>query len=84
MATRYRLVYDGAAEEVLAGLPAEEARALREFLRGLADHPFRTPAQHVRDAAGRLNAVDFFDRVVVTYWADHAVCELRVAALEFC
>jgi hypothetical protein len=78
MATRYRLVYDGAAEEVLAGLPAEEARTLREFLRGLADHPFRTPSQQVRDA------VDFFDRVVVTYWADHAVCELRVAALEFC
>ncbi len=83
MATCYRLVFDESAEEALTGLPPEEARAVKNFLRGLADHPFRTPAQQVRDAAGRLNGVELFDRVVVTYWADHAVCELRVAAVEF-
>jgi hypothetical protein len=84
MPTRYRLVLDGPAQEVLLDLAAREQRALRDFLRTLADHPFRRGAQHVLDANGRRNEVESFGRVIVTYWADHAAAELRIAALEFC
>ena len=84
MPTRYRLVLDEPAQDVLLALPAGEQRALRDFLRGLAEHPFRSSGQQVPDASGRQNEVEAFGRVVITYWTDRAVAELHVAALEFC
>ena len=83
MPTRYRLVLDEPAQEVLLSLPQAERRPLCDFLRILADHPFRSSGQQVLDAYGRKIEVESFGRVVITYWADHAVAELRVVALEF-
>lgn len=82
MPTRYALAIDEAANDVLRALPYDENRALQDFLKGLASRPFQIGEQTVVDAAGRPNSVIGFDRFVITYWADHAVAQLRIVAIE--
>jgi hypothetical protein len=37
----------------------------------------------VRDADGRTWSVTLFDGVVLTYWIDQAVCEIKIGLIEW-
>jgi hypothetical protein len=37
----------------------------------------------VQDAAGRVWDVTLIDGVVITYWVDHAVCEVKLGLIEW-
>ena len=79
----YRYVIDQVADETMALLPRREQRRLRDLFRRLAEHPFAESEQRVVDADGRVNDVITTGRFVVTYWVDHAVSQVRIAAVEF-
>ncbi len=37
----------------------------------------------VRDDSGRTWSVTLFDSVVLTYWIDHAACEVKIGLIEW-
>ncbi|MBL9200869.1 MAG: hypothetical protein JNL39_10200 [Opitutaceae bacterium] len=60
--------------------------AIRERLLASLDRvkagPFRTGDFQQRDANGRINEVFLQDDWLVTFWSDHAACEIHVVNLE--
>ena len=82
MPAQYRYVLDQAVDDILAVLSRRDRNSLREFFRFLADHPFTVGEQHLMDREGRPCEAKAHDRFVVTYRPDHAVREVRIAAIE--
>lgn len=78
----YRYVVDEAADDAMGRLPPRDQQKLRDFFRRLGANPFLPGDSQVPDANGRLNEVKGHGRFVVTYWPDHAVSEVRIAAVE--
>jgi hypothetical protein len=58
---------------------ARAAIAIEQLCRGVP----REGDFKVRDDAGRLWTVKLFDDVVLTYWVDHAVWEVRIGLIEW-
>jgi hypothetical protein len=74
------------SEQALEAL-LEADRAQRAVVRAAVLRLCRTPGQTgdycVLDDTGRPLNVVLIDGAVITFWADHAVRELRVALIEF-
>jgi len=68
--------------EVLRGMPRSPRREVESFLHRLADRPalpgdFEAPADD-----GRIHQVKIVHDWMVSYWVDHAACEVRMTSLE--
>ena len=81
MASGYTYVLAEAASEYVFRLPAAEQVRLVRVLRLLADSPHRTGDYTTEDQDGRTLQNLLIDDWVITFWADHAVKELRVTEL---
>lgn len=55
---------------------------LEQVLERLSNTPFAPPDFKERSPAGRVYDVKCFDDIIVTYWIDHAVKEVRIIRLE--
>ena len=64
-----------------AAPPRMQRRILTE-LELLKSDPFRLGDFAEPDATGRLNQVLLIDEILLTYWTDHAVREVRVVRIE--
>lgn len=52
------------------------------FLESLANHPERAGDYSEKDDAGRLVQIKIIGDYALTYWADHAVKEVKVTKIE--
>ena len=55
---------------------------MEQALLQLSAAPFGVPDFQERSPAGRIYDVKCFDEIIVTYWVDHAVKEVRIVRLE--
>ncbi len=72
-------------EQAWATLAATAGRAQRQLLALLdvvKSEPLRRGDFQQRDANGRTNEVLLAGDWLVTFWSDHAVCEVHVVNLE--
>ena len=81
MAAGYSYVLAEAAGEFAFRLSRREQRRLAAACRQLAGHPFREGDYVTRDHLGRVLQNLLVDDWVITYWADHAVKELRITEI---
>jgi hypothetical protein len=78
----YALVLSETATATLATASRGEQRKLLDILQGLKAAPFRPTALQERAADGRANQVLLVQDWLLTYWLDHAACEIRLIRLE--
>jgi hypothetical protein len=78
----YRAVVHGEAVKLLLACTARERRLLLRLLEQLESNPFRAGDFQVKDETGRLQQVFGVAGFLVTYYADHAVKEVRVTEIE--
>ena len=53
-----------------------------KFIRYLADNPNTAGDFTERDQTNRVLQVKVIGRFAITYWADHAVCEIKVTHIK--
>jgi len=70
--------------EVLAtpGPSARTKQSILSFLNRLADDPFQTGDYQDKDEVGRPIQIKIIGPYALTYWADHAVKEVKVIRIE--
>jgi hypothetical protein len=78
----YEIVAPLAVYEVLGALPRVQRRLVENFLHCLARQPGLTGDFVVPMEEGRTHQAKVVGRWLVSYWADHAVREIRVTGLE--
>lgn len=59
-----------------------ERERILAFLESLADNPGKTGDYEERDEAGRPVQIKIVGDYALTYWADHAVKEVKVTKIE--
>ena len=71
-------------ERVLAQAPRSGAARERimTFVRQLADDPHRKGDYRTRDEVGRDLEVTIVGNHAVTFWTDHAACEIKILNLQ--
>lgn len=75
---RLRLRADGCG-----GAKRRRQEILTELER-LAREPFSEPDLEETGPSGRKYAIRVRERIILTYWVDHAVKEVRVIRVEIC
>jgi hypothetical protein len=78
----YRAVVHGEAVKLLLACTARERQLLLRLLDQLESNPFRKGDFEVKDETGRMQQVTGVAGFLVTYYADHAVKEVRVTEIE--
>lgn len=78
----YEAILHAQAWQTLAALKGAERRRLLAAIERIAAEPFRSGDLQQSGSDGRVNEVVLLDEWLVTFWADHAVKEIRVIALE--
>ncbi|MDO8544684.1 MAG: hypothetical protein Q7S40_29940 [Opitutaceae bacterium] len=68
----------------MLGSPKKLRQAILAELDSLAREPFAEPDLVKTGASGRKYAIRVRERIVLTYWVDHAVKEVRVIRVEIC
>ena len=75
----YQPVYSSdVMHQILALRPAATRRRILSQIEKLANDPFTKVDFEVVDAIGRKNQVQVLHGFAITFWADHAVKELRI------
>ena len=71
-------------EQVLAMLPKAgmQMHGVMDFIRALAENPDARGDFSEQDETGRIVQVKVVGRHAITFWADHAVCEVKVTHLK--
>lgn len=71
-------------EQALAATPHSTAQCepLMKFVRSLAANPNTTGDFAERDNTGRTVQVKLVGRYAITFWADHAVSEVKVTHIK--
>jgi hypothetical protein len=71
-------------EGALATSPksGEAKRAVMDFIRGLAESPNTLGDFSEPDESGRMVQVKIIGRYAITFWADHAVSEIKVTHIQ--
>ena len=82
MSAEYQVVLHGDLLELLFNMRRAERKRLTQFFDSLAKKPGTPGDYEETDSVGRLNQVKVMGRWAVTYWADHAVKEVRVVRIE--
>ena len=78
----YRYVIDCDVAEILLRLPVRQREELIRAFRLLASDPFQQGESLFKDLTGRDIQKKRFGRWVVSFWADHAVKELRIVGIQ--
>jgi hypothetical protein len=78
MAGGYSYVLSEAASDFAFRLPRREQYRLADVCRRLAAQPHREGDYATTDHTGRLVQNLLLDDWVITFWADHAMKELRI------
>ncbi len=78
----YRFVVAAETFRFLLTLRAFERQMLDDAFQSLADNPFRRGDYQERDEEGRAMEILLKGRFVLTFWADHAVREVRIVRVE--
>jgi hypothetical protein len=78
----YQVILHPQAWQILAATQGAARRRLLSVLDQVATDPFRAGDMRQQDAAGRMHEIALLGEWLVTYWADHAVREIRIVALE--
>ena len=71
-------------EQALAAAPRSgtQREAVMKFIRSLAENPNTAGDFTEKDGAGRTVQVKVAGRYAVTFWADHAVSEIKVTHIK--
>jgi hypothetical protein len=71
-------------EQALAAAPRSgtQRESVMKFIRSLADNPNFAGDFTEKDNAGRIVQVKVIGRYAVTFWADHAVSEIKVTHIK--
>ena len=71
-------------EQALAAAPRSgmQRESVMKFIRSLADNPNNAGDFAEKDNAGRVVQVKVIGRYAVTFWADHAVSEIKVTHIK--
>ena len=80
----YDYVLTAAAAHVVLGSPRKLRQEILAELDRLAREPFAEPDLLETGVSGRKYAIRVRERIVLTYWVDHAVKEVRVIRVEIC
>lgn len=78
----YEVILHEQAWVALATTEGAAQRRLLALLDELKVGPFRSGDFQQRDASGRTNEVLLLGDWLLTFWSDHAACEIHVANLE--
>lgn len=78
----YEAMLHAQAWHRLAATKGAARRRLLDIIDQVAAEPFRVGDLQQLDPDGRINEVVLLGDWLVTFWADHAVREVRVVALE--
>lgn len=82
MSQSYEFTISGEASRLLFGSTDRIRAKAEDIFEFLARHPLTKGDFEERTPSGRLLQVKVFDHLIVTYWADHAVREIRVLRCE--
>ena len=71
-------------EAALASAPrsGSQHRMVMRFITALAENPFVTGDFSEKDGAGRTVQVKVVGRFAITFWADHAVSEVKITHIN--
>jgi hypothetical protein len=71
-------------QEALFSAPraGRHRQTVMDFIRSLASDPFKTGDFSEKDETGRTVWVKVIGRNAITYWADHAVSEVKVTHIQ--
>jgi hypothetical protein len=71
-------------QEALLSAPRSgpSRKAVMDFIRSLASDPYATGDFVERDEVGRTVYVKIAGRFAITFWADHAVSEVKVTHIK--
>ena len=71
-------------EAALASAPKSggQRQKVMDFIRSLADNPNAIGDFSEKDGAGRTMQVKVIGRYALTFWADHAVSEIKVTHIK--
>jgi hypothetical protein len=78
----YTYVLDRTVAESLLMAPARQREEFIRIFRGLASDPFQKGEESFRDSAGREIQKKAFGPWNISFWADHAVKEVRIAGIQ--
>ena len=75
----FKLVYsEDAVRQLLQMRPASQREAVFRLLTSLAENPYQRGRFRVLDSTGRGSEVMVWAGLAITFWADHAVSEIRI------
>jgi plasmid stabilization system protein ParE len=80
----YDYVLTAAAAHVVLGSAKRLRREILTELEHLAREPFSQPDLEETGPSGRKYAIRVRERIILTYWVDHAVKEVRIIRVEIC
>ena len=80
----YDYVLTAAATHVVLASPKRLRQEILAELAQLALDPFSVPDLEEIGPSGRKYAIRVRERIVLTYWVDHAAKEVRVLRVEIC
>jgi hypothetical protein len=78
----YKFVLQENAFQFAISRRTAERERLRSFFRTLAADPYREGDFHELDDEGRRTEVVLLGTLLITYWTDHAVKEVRITRIE--
>jgi hypothetical protein len=78
----YEFALSGEASRALFGSTDRIRAKAEDIFEFLAAHPLTRGDFEERTPSGRIFQVKVFENLIVTYWADHAVRELRIVRCE--
>jgi hypothetical protein len=82
MAAAYRYVLDCSVAEDLMTLPARQRERFIKIFRNLAGDPYQTGNTYFLDSSGREIQKKLLGQWLVSFWADHAVNEVRIVGIQ--
>ena len=80
----YDYVLSRAAAHVVLGCAKRLRQEILAELERLAREPFSEPDLVEAGPSGRNYAIRVSERIILTYWVDHAIKEVRVIRVEIC
>ena len=78
----YRYVVDCDVAEKIFTLPRSHRDHFIKYFRQLADNPFQRGENSFCDSTGREIQKKRFGPWLISYWADHAVNEMRIVGIQ--
>jgi hypothetical protein len=82
VSSNYEFVLSGEAARFLLGSPARVRVQAEGIFDSLASNPFVEADFAEHGPTGRVYYVKVYGDIIVTYWADHAVREIRILRCE--